>query len=424
MYFSREHYELQRLRSGHQWEFTKAGSTLSEAQICSEVALYVLSSSLAVLLPEAGFENENHLCVIAFGSLGRLEFSPHNSDFDVLLVHDSLSHSDEELRDLVLTPLARMNPWLRMDRREEFLANGWSDIPNADLAYPVYSLSALVESSDRRTRQRRWQVLLESRCLYGRSCYETLWYNLAPTYVHQMPTAAGGGVRIDVDRLLVKVGEFFASFEDPTFLYKSTFKYWKTRFLREFYAYSNLLNFVAVGMNRYHAREYDVLRAPSLLKISRASYFANWLSRSAGKGKDRYRDSFRKILEASGIGDNELADYGESSMPESSRILHAILVALVAKFCACWERLYSPHVREALEVAPLGNPDGRFLEVFAEKDNYIIKDLFELRQDYLRLMSASAKMIELVLDAMPGRASPAIRNALEPFRRDIEPPNK
>jgi hypothetical protein len=217
---------------------------LLEAHFRTGAFLHVLRRLSAHAFRDVEERLRCELCVIAFGSLGRYEFVPTYSDLDPLIIFRTRGGptlSAVDIRTEVLRPLVLHNPWLLLDDRELVQAGKLHDIVNADLKYPVYAFDDLVGASDERSQQRKWQLILEATALYGSDLFEQLRKRIVPT-MRRSPLDERDRDRIDFSKLITDVPEYFASFENPAFLYKDAFKYWKTRFLREFYFFGNMLN--------------------------------------------------------------------------------------------------------------------------------------------------------------------------------------
>lgn len=172
------------------------------------------------------------LSVFAFGSLGRSEFVFEYSDLDPLIIVEPLGGrppSSEDVRAAVLQPLMQNNFWLTLDDGDLVREFEWADIQAADLKYPVYLAKQFVEEKGIRAEQRRWQGILESRPLYSRQLSDDLRGKIAPHLSRRLASVEREESQrhIDFFDLATRAPQFFAGFEDPQFLYKDAFKYWK-----------------------------------------------------------------------------------------------------------------------------------------------------------------------------------------------------
>lgn len=154
-----------------------------ESAVRSEVVLDILRRVFAQLVPDVEQKHNCRLAIVCFGSLARFEFVPGFSDLDMLILYSPVQgeavDADGIRRD-VLVSLAQHNPWLELDDRSSIVDARWQDISNLELKYPVIPEAAFVSENDPLLARRRWQVRLESRCLYGDELYEHLYEAIIP----------------------------------------------------------------------------------------------------------------------------------------------------------------------------------------------------------------------------------------------------
>jgi hypothetical protein len=209
---------------------------------------------------------------------------------------------------------------------------------------------------------------------------------------------------INFKKLAESITDFFASFENPSFLYKSAFKYWKTRFLREFYMFATSLSNV---MGWYLQRNGESIpdgyvNAPTALKIINATRLAEELDKELKDNRhlrEYYADVIAKILQRYGIDQGVLLLFGKHYLSEEARLLHGLLSNVLLRFSNCWEQIYNVDVREALSNIPKEkiNFDATFRSKIKDTDTaQVVDELFNLRQAYLKYMSASAEVIDRV----------------------------
>jgi hypothetical protein len=343
----------------------------------------------------------------AFGSLGRLEFVSGLSDLDPLILFEpdtKKATSKNDIRAAVFEPLARECPWFEFDDRQKVIDGRWADISSVDLKYPVYSLEELIDADDTRTQQRQWQLLLEARSLYNHTMFTETRDRLIPHLKKSAPLTGGQtpAPEVNFQELVLRVPDFYASFEDPTFFYKSSLKHWKTRFLREFYAFSTNLSFV-LGWYLLRWEETlhpNYLQASTAIKIMRSTRFAIRFEEEI-KEKPRleshYKEVLADILKRNGLELGPLLLFGENYTTEPARLAHGLLSAVLSRFATCWERLYDSHVRYSLDAVPKEktNFDARFRAAIKDTGAAaVVDELIELRKSYLRYMAAAAEAID------------------------------
>src|SRR5215470_6559310 len=138
---NKDKQELRLMLKGETGREFLQSAPLLEACIESSTILGLLRRCCDSFLPKVEKELDVKLTLVAFGSLGRLEFVPRYSDFDPLIIlgaDSAKKPSDNAIRSAVLIPLARMCPWLRFDDSSNVMAGGWSSIKRCELKYPVY----------------------------------------------------------------------------------------------------------------------------------------------------------------------------------------------------------------------------------------------------------------------------------------------
>jgi len=377
---------------------------LLEAQFSTGAFLHALRMVSADAFPKLEDRFGCKICVVAFGSLGRSEFVPTYSDLDPLIIfrnRDGVAPDLNEIRGAILRPLLLHNPWLLLDDRDLVQAGKWNKITGAELKYPVYAFDELADATDERAKQRRWQVSLEATALYGSDLFEDLRQRIVPKLGRWGQDERD---RISFLQLITTVPEFFASFENPAFLYKDAFKYWKTRFLREFYSFANLLNLLLGWYLDKHGEELGprYLAGSSTLKIIRATKFAAEMDDELGRSpalRTFYQDVVDKVLKKHELEKGALLLFGDAYKTEPARLLHAMLATVLSRFAACWTAIYDENVRAALRAIPKShaNFDATFPACIEDaKAHQKVRDLQSKRRSYLKYMAAAADLIERV----------------------------
>lgn len=394
--------ELRQVLKGESGREFLQSLPLLEAYIESSAILGILRQSCLSFLPLVERKLGVQIGLAAFGSVGRLEFVPDYSDLDPLIIVSANPNNvpnHDDVRSAVLTPLAKMCPWLHFDDSPDVTTGHWKNISNCDLKYPVYVDTCFLSGDDVRARQRQWQLLLEGRPLYNAPLLNQLVEMTLPKLksVGDLTSDA----RIDFGRLIETVPEFYSGFEDPTFLFKDAFKYWKTRFLREFYAFATNLSFV---LGWYLHRDGEVVSAnvfggSTALKMLRATRFAQQLegeSKSNSGLRSFYQDKLKHILAKWDLDGGPLLLFGRDYATEPARLLHGLLGAVLSRFATCWEKLYDPHIRSALNGLPKSqlNFDAKFrMKIRDAEVSQVVNELMALRNSYLKYMGATAEAI-------------------------------
>jgi hypothetical protein len=378
---------------------------LVEAQLKSESVLEVIRGCAKEIVQPVEKQFGCSISIIAFGSLGRLEFVQGKSDLDVLLLYKPADGSRVDanaLRSAILMPLATMNPWLLMDDRDTFLRGEWEKVPGVELKYPVYLGNDIPTEDTKLASQRRWQILLESKYLYGRDLYESIFDAAVPQNRR----------RINFQQLISKAPNFFAAFDDPAFLYKSAFKYWKSRFIREFYSFANMLNLV----NGWYSQEDgsklppQFFRAPTALKIIRLTAFAQRFDNIAKNNSGMaslYEDKIREIIKQHKISTESLVAFRSDYTTEAAKQFHSMLGGLLSRFSTCWEKIYSSETREALNNIPKDvNFDSIFFKELPSPEKEVAEELMQARNSYWRYMSAIAEALNTIFMRHTGGTTP------------------
>src|SRR5829696_1180596 len=358
---SREHRELRNLLTSDIGKDFLPSLPLIESQIESAAILGILKQWCRGFIAAAERKLECKICFVAFGSLGRLEFVRTLSDLDPLIIVKSAKSTpihENEVRAAILGPLARANSWLAMDNRDDVVAGEWENLPGVDLKYPVLTVEDLQNGQDQLTRQRRWQLLLESRPLYNEDMFKEVSDSLLPQQPIPYPRRSREQI-VDFEQLVEHAPQIFAPLENPTFLYKSPFKYWKARILREFYVFATSLYFVLgwYRQQRSEALDYRYLRSSTATKIMRSTeFFAGALDKRLMQNtylRGHYDEQMKDLLTKHKIKYHDLMAYGEPYSTGAARLLHGLFAHLLSWFASCWgksmtqmyERLSSTSLR-------------------------------------------------------------------------------
>jgi hypothetical protein len=402
---------------------------LLEAQFATGALLPVLESSGAKLFRAVEKHLRCEICVLAFGSLGRFEFVHGYSDLDpLIIVNSSKSRKPDptEIRDAILQPLLQVNPWLLAedtDDNRRISAGELKGIEDIDLKYPVYEFDQLVENSNEEDiEQRQWQILLEATPLYGSQILEKLLQKIIPKVSDNK-----GVDHIDFSELISRIPNFFASFEDPTFLYKNAFKYWKTRILREFYSFANLLNLL-LGWYLFKqgvSITPGYLSGCTTLKIMRATKFAAQMEKEL-KGNQKleqfHQEQVAEVIKKHNLDTESLLLYGSTYKIKPAQQLHSMLANVLSRSSVCWQMIYDEKVRSALRQLRKKqcNFDATFVATIKDpKIRLIADDLVAKRTTYLRYMAAAAEVIHRAFARgktwTNSTVGPPMSKCLEPF---------
>jgi hypothetical protein len=369
----------------------------------------ILRSASATTLAAAQISIKRKLTVIAFGSLGRFEFVPSTSDLDPLVVVDGTAldaAATTAVRASVLTPLAAINPWLVFDERERVVAGDWAAVSNVDVRYPVLTVDQLRTGKDKLTTQRQWQVLLEGRPLYNDSFFGEIYDALMPQIKKKQTQDDDDDViPLNFQRLTSAGSSFFGGFDNPLFLYKSASKYWKTRFLRDFFIFATQLTFILGWYRQRNTNDRLPLRyarAATVIKLMRTVWFAQELERECRTNAalaTTYTQKLHKILSDFQIKEDRIILFGTHYTTTPGRLLHGLIMSVLSRFSQCWEKVYDPHVRDVLEHLPKDlNFDSLFEQPLPDDDDAreVVTELKQLRSSYRRYMAATARALKLV----------------------------
>lgn len=429
-----EHQELTRTLAKDWAKDLLPSFPLVTTHIQSKTIIDVLRQSANAILASAEESLKVRLCLVAFGSLGRSEFVLNASDLDpIILVDGDLNpRSVNEIRSAILSPLAEVNPWLPLDERDKVLARDWENVSAPEIRFPVLSTHELTAGVERLTMQRRWQILLEGRPLWNERLFNEIYAMLLPQI--RRPRSrfrdSPGTSETEIDfRSLVRGGaDFFGGFEDPAFLYKSAFKYWKTRFLREGFVFASQLLFVLGSYLQTDGERLSqhYIRAATYTKLVRCVRFAQELENACSQNpalNKIYTKRVNEIIKPLDIPQERVLLYGTdeaySTLP--ARLLHGLILNILTRFTRCWEKIYDPNVRGLLDTLPKhNNPDSLFeQEIQDPETRSTVRELKELRRGYHRYMKATAKVVDEVF--VNGRVwtkhtgPREIQGALKPF---------
>lgn len=396
-----EHAELLGYLRGRARQDLLAALPLVSSHIETTPVLEILRASCSALEPDLKRVIKRPLCVVAFGSLGRREYVSGVSDLDPLIViKGSVSPSvAAKARAAILAPLATTNPWLALDHRQHVVSSNWSAIENVSIPYPVLGTDELLSGTPSAlTAQRQWQVLLEGRPLMNSAFFDDLYEALLPRIdgPHQR--------EIDFHTLTVAGGTFFGGFDNPVFLYKSPFKYFKTRFLRDFFVFGTQLTFL-LGYYLQRGGEHlhsKYIRAATINKMIRALQFARQLDQECSANKslnDLFVEDITSILKAHDLQWAPILQFGSEQYDSlSARYLHGLLMNVLSRFSACWEQVYDPHVRSVLAALPRDvSVDSAFPQHVTDPHAVsVLAELRERRDSYRKYMSATASVIRNV----------------------------
>jgi hypothetical protein len=338
---------------------------------------------------------------VAFGSLGRSEFVCEYSDLDPLFVvgMKSGNQNRERIRERFLTPLIAQSPWLLLDDRDAVSAGKWESVKNADIKYPIYTLEQLRDRKEAVDKQRYCQLLLEAAPLYGYAMLKDITKELLPKFARPL-IRTEPSFRIDFFTLTQYVMEFFLSFDNPQFLYKDAFKFWKTRFLREPYYFSNILNLL-VGCNRVSNRQQvdpDYISGSTTVKLFRATELVGVLDRQLMGNKTLLSDCKKQvddIIKHRKLTKARLRLYDGSYETDPARLFHGMLMIVLIRFAECWSMLYSEDLRNALMPKDVAY-ESKFISYVGSRGEDI-KHLVAMRNSYLRYMAGADDVIQRIL---------------------------
>ena len=411
MQTTRESKELMGYLDGDDKTDLLASLPIVASHIESATAFGILRAASATTLAAAQNSIRRKLTVIAFGSLGRFEFVPSTSGLDPLIVVEG-SALDEDaataIRTAVLTPLAALNPWMTFDEREKVVAGEWPAVSNVDVRYPVLVLEQLRSGKDKLTAQRQWQILLEGRPLHNDKFFGEIYEALLPQIKRgrSVEDADDSAVTntVNFQRLTSAGATFFGGFDNPLFLYKSPAKYWKSRFLRDFFVFASQVLFV---LGWYRQRNANAplapryIRSATVIKLMRSVWFAQELERECRTNialGNSYKKKIQKILQDFRIKEDRILLFGTHYTTEPGRLLHGLILNVLSSFSQCWEKVYDPHVRDVLERLPKDlNFDSLFEQPLPDEEaKEVIDELKQLRDSYRRCIAATARALKVV----------------------------
>lgn len=402
--------------------------------------LYDSIARISVLGESASAVLGEKVAVAAFGSLGRLDFHPHYSDLDpLIIVGDDHGYDRNEIRGRVLGPLLRSSPWIRVDDHAEVARRDWTAITNIDIKFPVVSLEELRVSEDPLIDSRRWQIVMESVPVYGDCLFERAHQISSECIGHRVLGASDVGDRRHIEALMSGVPRFLARFDEPGRLYKSNYKYFKTRYLREFFSFTAIVDLVMEWVDRAAGLDLTKVCAftTRVLQTSTTAKFIRLLDLPArlnevisGPARRRQEVCEREIsavLVRHRIATESLVEGTSSGMTRSASMMLSLALSLIKLYVECRELLYDRHVRDVLCQRPAEsvNFDGRFVEHLMPGADPALRDLFILRERYLRYMSAYAEIIPGVIGRLlAGKSIPAsVRGVVAAFIQRNPVPN-
>lgn len=424
--------ELRAALKGPERENILEALSLAESVYASLALLEVLTLVAAPVLRRAESRLRCSLALIVFGSLGRLEFDRARSDIDPLVLFDRRSGSRasaDQVRDEIVPALAKAAPWLPLDHSTELRRGRIHALTNLDTKYPVLDVAALRDEETPYVRRRRWQLWLESACIGGQTLYATTVRDTLPVVAgkSRAPSGREPALRLDVSTMLSEIGEYFVEFENPALLYKTPYKYFKARFLREYYQFASLLALLAIYFRQKEAviDAPTLLRGPTLLKLLRASVFSFDLDRKLTARPSLTADhqsALTKITQAAGVPFSS-SDGSSALTSQAAVFLERILAALTVRFAEVRTRLYDDAVSTHLSCLPVDtNFDARFLpHIQSVAARNCVIELLDRRSTYLRLMAAFSQAYRLLyLPATPwgGATAPKwLDQALHSFEK-------
>ncbi len=439
-----QHEELLRVLGSEAGIYVIRAAPLMLAQIESVALLAALKPTARELVAEAESRYPGvKFAIAAFGSLGRLEFTRGHSDLDPMIIVDASASNEpdkNEVRSLLLTPLAKAHPWLNLDHRPHVIGQNWSKITNPDLPFPVMMKHELLNPTSQTSRQRRWQLLFESRPLAGEAIFNSVYLPIFQTESIQSDEVGGviSTMTMDFYSLHQGLRDYFPAFCDPAFLYKNHYKHWKTRYLREFFEFSMCLTIVLGYYQQTSPKanlriDENLLRASTLTKLTRALAFVDVADEELKNDKpldENFAHQIEDILKSCDIERAELLLFDSGPISETGRLLQALLMTLLHRFSVCRNQLFERRVSDILNsIDPASCPvrsgeryPGKFDD---HQSQVLINNLERLQLNYLQYMTATAKaLIALFTDGSLWTADadpPWLTDALEPWTR-IQPP--
>jgi hypothetical protein len=358
------------------------------------------------------------LCVICFGSLARFEYAPRVSDLDFMIVVDGGPVDGDLVRALVLPTLAANHPWLVLDERDLIVIGKLSQIPNKDLKYAVLSRDEFPAASGNGDLMddRRWQVLLESRCLYGVSAYDELYRALLPDSGTPFGAFAGSLTTPTRIALLADVSPYLRSFDNPQRLHKNPAKYWKIRFLREAYQYANMIGIMLGAAGTAPVSPKEELRAATLIKLAKLHAANARLDVELSKNPnldDEYCGEIEARMNSLGIDRKTVLVGGERYKSATSVRYYGLINALLLRYLRARELLYHPQTQMLLASIPKETPfDSRFGSGLSDpSQRALVEELHGARMSYLRYMAACTTIVRSAMSLTASRSFPPQWNA-------------
>jgi hypothetical protein len=241
----------------------------------------------------------------------------------------------------------------------------------------------------------------------------------------------GDGPPVNIQRLIADATSFFASFDNPAFLYKNQFKYWKTRFLRDFLTFSTqtllVLGWYLQKTNGVPVDPHFV-RAATVIKIMRTLRFAVEIEREALQNPangEEYAEKMNDILKECNIKKRTVRLYGAHYKSPAGQTLHGLLISVLARFSDCWEKLYDPRTRAVLETLPKElNFESRFEQELPDTESReVVGDLLDLRDSYRRYMAAAARSLHVFVRGrlwVKGNTPGWLGDAFKPFEKLVK----
>ena len=389
---------------------------LYEAAVQSESVLRILKEVFRELCPKVELKHGCSLAIVCFGSLARYEYMPGASDLDFLVVYRAIpGHEPDpnQVRSAILEPLATQNPWLILDDKDKILAGRCDDISSKEFKYQVLSLSDLLDGQDPLLAERRWQILLESRCLYGFDFYEHFHERITPRQSKPLLSEEGTVGRLNRLSLLTKIPEYMVRFDDPKRIHKSPSKYWKSRLLREVFQFANIANLVVdlADTDTSSASERNDLRDPTALKLIRLTRSARWIDqRLTGQTSSirRFAPKIEQILQGYQIEPSRLPPVHANYRSEAAKLCHGVMIAIIGRFNQARILLYDPNVQAVLDnLSPSTIFDSRFWESLADGgDGRVINSLRDARLGYLKYIAAATSLIRDSIERWTMRTVP------------------
>jgi len=354
----------------------------------SELVIQILRKFMNTICKKLESKYKCKLSVVCFGSLGRSEFKLKYSDLDLFfLINGSVSFDDmNEIRSCILRKLASENPWIILDNRDEIINVNLKleDINGIDLKYHILRVDDLELDSSKIIVQRKWQLILESRCLYGDNLYKKSIQKIIPKYKSNS--------KINLSDLISDIPKFLLGFDDQRLIYRSARKYWKSRLTREFYQFVNIINLIINDLdentNSINLKKLTYLKFINLLEI--ADSFDNLFK---GQNKSYETVFLEQIKKQTSSIPMEMKYNGKRQFhTESAAIVFSIFKAVLIRYQHCRTLLYDIDNIMIMESISDGMVIGsRFGFQFENNEQEaLIKSLQQSRMSYLKYMSIAS----------------------------------